>query len=101
MGFYLGCRRIQSGAATQADSGGRLMVKVPGFAKAFAGAGASSKWTSGYVCESGGVLQQPARFGVAELGAGDVRIQPLLVLELRPERKRNLSMLVALGAQRK
>jgi hypothetical protein len=29
------------------------MAKVPGFAKAFAGAGASSKWTSGYVCEPG------------------------------------------------
>src|SRR5258708_5280570 len=37
MGFYLRCRRLQSGAAAQADSGGRLMAKVPGFAKAFAG----------------------------------------------------------------
>jgi len=37
MGFYLRCRRLQSGAASQADSGGMLMAKVPGFAKAFAG----------------------------------------------------------------
>src|SRR4051795_7086464 len=37
MGFYLRCRRLQSGAAAEADSGGRLMARVPGFAKAFAG----------------------------------------------------------------
>src|SRR5262249_24621475 len=37
MGFYLRCRRLQSGAAAQADRGGRLMAKVPRFAKAFAG----------------------------------------------------------------
>src|SRR4051794_27244708 len=37
MGLYLGCRRLQSGAAAQTDSGGWLMAKVPGFAKAFAG----------------------------------------------------------------
>src|SRR6188472_383904 len=37
MGFYLRCRRLQSGAATQTDSGGRLMAKVPGFAKVYAG----------------------------------------------------------------
>jgi hypothetical protein len=37
MGFYLRCRRLQSGAAAQADSGGMLMAKVPGFASAFAG----------------------------------------------------------------
>jgi hypothetical protein len=37
MGFYLRCRRLQSGAASQADSGGLLMTKEPGFAKAFAG----------------------------------------------------------------
>jgi hypothetical protein len=36
-GFYLRCRRLQSGAAAQADSGGRLIAKVSGFAKAFAG----------------------------------------------------------------
>ena len=29
MGLYLRCRRLQSGAAAQADSGGRLMAKVP------------------------------------------------------------------------
>jgi hypothetical protein len=37
MGFYLRCRRLQSGPAAQADSADRLMAKVPGFAKAFAG----------------------------------------------------------------
>src|SRR5207248_306167 len=37
MGFYLRCRRLQSGAAAQADSGGLLMAKISGFAKAFAG----------------------------------------------------------------
>src|SRR4051794_15043173 len=37
MGFYLRCRRLQSGAAAPADSGGWLMAMVPGFAKAFAG----------------------------------------------------------------
>ena len=37
MGLYLHCRRLQSGAAAQADSGGRLMAKVPRFAEAFAG----------------------------------------------------------------
>jgi hypothetical protein len=36
MGFYLRCRRLQSGAAAQADSGGLLMAKIPGFAEAFA-----------------------------------------------------------------
>jgi hypothetical protein len=36
MGFYLRCRRLQSGAAAQADSAGWLMTKMPGFAKAFA-----------------------------------------------------------------
>src|SRR6188768_3215548 len=51
MGFYLRCRRLQSGAAAQADSGGWLMAKVPGFAKAFAGrwriaAGFSGKGTT-------------------------------------------------------
>jgi hypothetical protein len=33
MGFYPRCRRLQPGAAAQADSGGQLMAKVPGFAK--------------------------------------------------------------------
>src|SRR3954454_20649522 len=37
MGLYLGCRRLQSGTAAQAGSGGWLMAKMPGFAKAFAG----------------------------------------------------------------
>src|ERR1700690_4145643 len=37
MGFYLRCRRLQSGAAAQADSGGLLMDKLPRFAKVFAG----------------------------------------------------------------
>jgi hypothetical protein len=37
MVFYLRCRRLQSGAAPQADSGGLLMAKELGFAKAFAG----------------------------------------------------------------
>jgi hypothetical protein len=37
MGLYLRCRRLQSGAAAQADRGGRLIAKVPGFAKAHAG----------------------------------------------------------------
>src|SRR5256885_11896116 len=37
MGLYLRCRRLQSGAAGQADCGDRLMAKVPGFAKAFVG----------------------------------------------------------------
>ena len=37
MGFYLRCRRLQSGAAAQVDRGGKLMAKVPPFAKAFAG----------------------------------------------------------------
>src|SRR5580692_10790976 len=37
MVLYLRCRRLQSGAAAQADRGGRLMAKVPGFAKAIAG----------------------------------------------------------------
>src|ERR1700691_6614995 len=36
MGFYLRCRRLQSGAAAQADSGGLLMDKLPRFAKVFA-----------------------------------------------------------------
>jgi hypothetical protein len=40
MGFYLRCRRLQSGAAAQADSGGLLTAKITGFAKAFAGRGA-------------------------------------------------------------
>jgi hypothetical protein len=35
--FYRRCGRLQSGAAAQADSGGRLMTKVPGFAKAIVG----------------------------------------------------------------
>lgn len=39
MGFYLRCRRLQSGAAAQADSGGLLTAKITGFAKAFAGGG--------------------------------------------------------------
>jgi hypothetical protein len=43
MGFYLRCRRLQPGAATQANSGGRLMAKVPGFAKAIAGRWRTSK----------------------------------------------------------
>jgi hypothetical protein len=37
MGFYLRCRRLQSGAAPQADSQGLLMAKLPRFAKVFAG----------------------------------------------------------------
>src|ERR1700691_3786090 len=37
MMFYLRCRRLQSGAAAQADSGGLLMDKLPRFAKVFAG----------------------------------------------------------------
>src|SRR3954468_8599280 len=37
MGLYLRSRRLQSGAAGQADCGDRLMAKVPGFAKAFVG----------------------------------------------------------------
>jgi hypothetical protein len=37
MAFYLRCRRLQSGAAAQADSGGLLMAKLPRFAKVFAG----------------------------------------------------------------
>lgn len=37
MGLYVRCRRLQSGAAGQADRGDRLMAKMPGFAKAFAG----------------------------------------------------------------
>ncbi|MFK4654285.1 hypothetical protein ABIF97_004219 [Bradyrhizobium japonicum] len=37
MGPYLRCRRLQSGAAAQADCEGRLTAKVPGFAEAFAG----------------------------------------------------------------
>src|ERR1700691_5984903 len=37
MGFYLRCRRLQFGAAAQADSGGLLMDKLPRFAKVFAG----------------------------------------------------------------
>jgi hypothetical protein len=36
MSFYLRCRRLQSGAAAQADNADRLMAKVPGFAKAIA-----------------------------------------------------------------
>jgi hypothetical protein len=39
MGFYLRCRRLQSGAAAQADSEGLLTAKFTGFAKAFAGRG--------------------------------------------------------------
>src|SRR4051795_2772177 len=37
MGLYLRSRRLQSGAAGQADCGDRLMAKVPAFAKAFVG----------------------------------------------------------------
>jgi hypothetical protein len=43
---YLRCRRPQSGAAAQADSGGWLMAKVPGFAKAFAGRWRIAEWKS-------------------------------------------------------
>lgn len=35
MGLYLCCCRLQSGAAAQADRGGRLTAKVPNFATAF------------------------------------------------------------------
>ena len=37
MGLHLRRRRLQSGAAAEAAGGGRLMAKVPAFAKAFAG----------------------------------------------------------------
>src|SRR3954465_248073 len=37
MGLHPRIRRLQSGAAAEAHRGDRLMAKVPGFAKAFAG----------------------------------------------------------------
>ena len=37
------------------------MAKVPSLAKDFAGHRRIVEWTSGYVCERGWVLQQPAR----------------------------------------
>ena len=37
LGLHLRRRRLQSGAAAEAAGGGRLMAKVPAFAKAFAG----------------------------------------------------------------
>lgn len=46
-GLFLRCHRLQSGAAAQADRGGQLMAKVPGFARPLSAVGASSRWTSG------------------------------------------------------
>jgi hypothetical protein len=44
--------RLQSGAAAQADSGDRLMAKVPTSRRPLPAAGALSKWTTGTATSS-------------------------------------------------
>src|ERR1700751_1153142 len=62
MGLYLHCRRLQSGTAAQADSGGRLMAKVPRFAETSGGRLPLVEMANRTATSSSiSVLQQPAR----------------------------------------